>query len=605
MNRSVIVNLTAIILINCISTSHAKPNPGNKKRTTLITTTVKNAASTELSFGITPGDQLSVQAGLDKAINAGATRVVVPPGIYRLVSPPGSGSHIYLHDVSNLTIEAKGVTFLLQTDQQGINFSHCKNVTLRGCVIMHEIPPFTQGIIESVSADRKSIQVRIHAGYPGLDAPGRPANTTGYLFDRKTRQWKRGGLDYSTEKIDLIKNGVYDLHFGGSLDKAVEISDLIAFRGTGGQDIFLGDCAKMRIEDVTIRNGGGFCVHEADGDGDNYYRYTLTYGPIPAGGTEKPLIACNADAFHSSSNRHGPTLEKCRFEGMPDDGVPIHGSYSLVAAASDDHLIVSDRQFRVGDPIHLFNATCEYSGEAKVIAVKNLPDYHADQKSKLSRFANLSQRSFTELTLDKPVKAEFDWMVSNPNADGSNYIVRGCVIRNHRARGMLLKAENGLVENNLVDGSTIDGIVLSPELWWNEACYSRNVIIRNNTIRNCGYAMVGPWVQQAGALTVLGEGKGEPGHRNIVIENNTFEDNNGMNILIHSASDVQIKGNRFIRAQQQSSDRGKDSFDPTSLIYITLSNNVRLEKNTIVGKRPFGKAFVTITPTAHGVTEAK
>jgi hypothetical protein len=61
---------------------------------------------------------------------------------------------------------------------------------------------------------------------------------------------------------------------------------------------------------------------------------------------------------------------------------------------------------------------------------------------------------YFEITLDAPLAADFDYLASNPAATGSGYILRGNTIANHRARGMLLKADHGLVEGNTIDGSS-------------------------------------------------------------------------------------------------------------------------------------------------------
>ena len=121
-------------------------------------------------------------------------------------------------------------------------------------------------------------------------------------------------------------------------------------------------CEKINIDGLTILGGTGFCVHEDGGEGDSRYAYTLTYPPKPDGATAAPLIASNADAFHSGGVRRGPTLENCSFEGMCDDGIPIHGYYGLVVERQDagKTLLMAgpwDRSFfRAGDPIRVLDS---------------------------------------------------------------------------------------------------------------------------------------------------------------------------------------------------------------------------------------------------------
>jgi len=534
--------------------------------------------------------QVDVQGLLDDAVRGGKTRVVIPAGVYPL--PPTAGRWcLALRDVHDLEIDARGVECVLSDPAKGgLEFSRCRNVRLRGLTLRHDPPPFTQGRVEAVA--EKSVDVRIDTGYPGIE--GRAA---GYVFDPKTRRIKAGSLDLGPERVERLREGFFRLHYAEKT--TVVAGDLMAFRGPGVTDIYLGVCAGMALEEVTIRSGGGFCVHEDGGEGGNRYRYTVTFGPRPPGATEPPLLSCNADAFHSSSVRQGPTLEGCLFEGMGDDGIPIHGAYALVLEARAPFLITTDGVLREGDPLRLFNPDGGFAGEAKVVSIRRLRDYVPVGKSRFHGFSDLSRHRYVEVGTEPPLAAGFDWQASNPSAIGSGFVIRNNVIRHHRARGILVKADDGLIEGNTIDGSTIAGIVLAPELWWREACYSRNVAIRNNTIAHCGTASMGPWTTQAGALSVTAELKpgAEPGHRNLVIENNRFVENDGVNLLLQAVDGVVVKGNTFERPAQTATRRGSGrGIDSGALIWISDCRNVRFDANQVTQAGPALTTLVGVGP---------
>ncbi len=467
------------------------------------------------SIRITAENPSSIQEGIEAAGRAGMKRVVIPAGTYRLPKPNG-GAYLSFRNLADLEIDARGVT-LLRTDptKGGINFNRCRNVTVNGMTLLNETPPFTQGTLVGIDPDGRWLEVRIDQGYPAnFDDPQTgEAKTMGDVFDPRTRQWKVGTVDYGVERPERLGPGLFRLNLQWRVKPAsqpVSVGDLMAFRGRLSTDIFLGECSGMVITNVTILHGSGFCVHESGGEGGNHYSYKVTYGPKPAGATASPLIACNADAFHSSGVRKGPIVENCLFEGMPDDGVPIHGNFALVmdSAGREVTLCLAERIFfRNGDPIRFFNQHGHYLAETTIREIATLNQYKPKSPITTDRFKRA--RRFVTLTLDKSVPVDFQCYASDPAANGSGYVVRNNIIRNHRARGMLLKADNGLVEGNTVDGSTIAGIVIAPEIWWNEAGYSRNVIVRKNVIRNTGYAAVGSSDYQAGALTVTGA-TGEP-----------------------------------------------------------------------------------------------
>jgi hypothetical protein len=260
--------------------------------------------------------------------------------------------------------------------------------------------------------------------------------------------------------------------------------------------------------------------------------------------------------------------------------------------------VINNNSFRPGDPLRLFDRKGQPAGEAMVTAVQPLTGFENNgQSQRVTRLDN-THGPYSEVTLDHTLPAGFDDLVSNPAAEGSGYVLRQNTIRNHRARGMLLKADNGLVEGNTIDGSTMGGIVLSPEFWWNEASYSRNVMVRNNTIRHVAYA---PY--QLGAVLIATTENAPTagcGHRRIVLEGNRFVDLNGVNLLITSACDVTVRRNRFIHTQHQAAEAGGRTWGerPDVLIFVTEAQQVRFEGNTASGLGPFNRQLIEATASA-------
>ena len=162
---------------------------------------------------------------------------------------------------------------------------------------------------------------------------------------------------------------------------------------------------------------------------------------------------------------------------------------------------------------------------------------------------------------------------------------------------MLLKADHGLIEDNIIDGSTMGGIVLTPEFWWNEACYSRNVTIHHTTIRRVASAP-----EQLGGV-VIAAIDGAPisglGHQHIVLDDNRFENINGVNLLITSAADVLVKDNVFIHAQYARASVAGASWgeDAGALIFVAEVEPVRFENNVVEDLGPFQQELIHTTPS--------
>jgi hypothetical protein len=550
---------------------------------------------------ITPDHPDSVQRGITEAYRAGEKRVVIPAGTY-YIKPTSAGSHLQFHGMSDFEIDARDVHFVFADQTRGgIEFLNCRSVRWRGASIRFETPPFTQAVVEGIAPDGTWYDVGIEKGYPTNfdDARYFPAKPIGYLFDSRTRRWKHGTYDLYGQKIQRLGADHFRVYWNvpaGPRLHPVAVGDLMAFRGSGPHNVTIVNSTRVSLIGVTVYNAGSFAVWESGGDGDNHYSITVKRGPRPPEAVSDPLFSSTADAFHSTDVRKGPVLEQCYFEAMADDGIAIHGTYSLVFRAEGNKFVINHGTFQPGDPLRLFDRRGQPGGEAVVRSIQPLEGFHNTKKSQRAAVSDHTGGPYFEVTLDRPLPADFDYLVSNPAATGSGYVLRDNTIRNHRARGMLLKADNGLVEGNLIEGSTMGGIVVTPEFWWYEADYSRNVTIRNNTIRQVASAP-----RQLGAVLVAAIGEipiRGCGHQHIVLDGNRFEDLNGVNLFISSACDVTVRNNLFVRPQRFRVEAGGMDEDPGSLIYVTQAKEVRFEDNTILGMGQFNTRIIQVSSTA-------
>ncbi len=546
----------------------------------------------------------SLQKLVDDAHVRHKKKVRIPPGVYT-INAPESGPHLLFHNLSNFEIDARGATLLLQDRTRGgVEFRDCHHVTFRGATIRYRVPPFTQGRVEAIAPDGSWYDVSIDTGYPTELEDRRffPSHPTGYLFDHNTRWWKPAAYDLDASRVERLQPSLFRFYWRRPMPPPVEpvaVGDLIAFRGAGRHNLTILNSAAMHIDGVTILNAGSFAVWENGGAGGNRYRIRVMRGPRPEGATTDPLLSSTADAFHSVNVRRGPLVEHSYIESMPDDGIAIHGTYALIFEGAGDRIVINKSTFLPGDPIRIYDAGGSPAAEATVRTVNQMPDYINTRKSSRVTLSDNTRGPYFQLVLDRPVKVAFDYLAENPAAAGAGYIIRYNIIRNHRARGMLLKAPNGLVEHNEIDGSTMGGIVLTPEFWWNEAGYSRNVIIRDNTVRHVAYAP-----HQLGGVVIAALNGDFPalgyGNQNIVIEHNRFEGINGVNLLITSAKDVQVRNNLFIGAQTESAQTAGEKWgeDSGALIFVTEAADVRFSGNKVLDLGSFNRKLVEATSSA-------
>ncbi len=537
---------------------------------------------------ISPDHPELVQQGILAVYAAGQKSVVVPAGVY-VIPPQPTGIHLDLENIANFEIDARGATFVFQdVTTTGILFNNCDSVMFHGATLYYGTPPFSQGVIRAVAADSSSLDVQIEKGYPtNLDDPKYfTPQIIGHLFDSTTRLWKRNvDGDIFGTKTQRLGPNTFRV-FTNSLAGGVA-GDLVGFRsGTGDHVIRVSSCSRMTLMDLTILNSATFGIAEGPGRdlGPNHYKaITIKRGNRPPGAATDPLFSTGADGLNSTEARYGPDVENCHFEFMPDDGIAVSGHYSWVMEASRNTLI---------------DANDRVAGEAVVTNVIPLPNYTNTRKSQRRTVQDFTVGPYYQITLDRPLKAGFDDLAGNPNASGAGFLLLNNSIMNNREHGIILTASDGIVESNLIDGSTVVGIGIGPSFYWSAAGYSRNLVIRNNTIRNVGY-----WGGATAALVLAPDVGPTPagGFQNVLIDGNTFEDFDITAMFISSASGVAISNNTLRNLQNFVSvplnNLGEDVI-PGTLVFVTQSDAVQFQGNTASQLGPSNTAFVQASPSA-------
>ncbi|CAF1343368.1 unnamed protein product, partial [Adineta ricciae] len=516
--------------------------------------------------------------------------ITLTPGIYRIPFNDQPNSNIILSYLRNYVINAQDVTLLmLDNRKRGITFYNCYNVTVRGSLIIrNDVIPFTQGTIESIHAN--SFILNIHDGYPTTldDSTYFSIETPYYIFDRHTHRLKDKTFDYYNRNVTRIDSHRFQVTFYITLGAEIAVGDLVSMRGKGNMGILTEVSEKMHYVDVIVEYAGSIAWFEMEGMGNNRYeRISVRPGPKPLGATEEPLMSANADGFHSSNVFHGPTVINSFFTQMPDDGIAIHGEYQIIRQVNENIIIIMRKYswlyYRINDRVVIMGEDGVPKGETRVLRIRTLPmDYLPLITPTWPHFQN--HHYYYELELETNLNGTIvsNDFISDIDRTGSGYVLQGNTILNHRARGILVKARDGLIESNLINGSSMAAIVMQPELWWAEGNYAEHVIIRNNTLMKCGYATSDLSTEQAGVLTIFGTGKSQVayGHDTITIENNLFVENDGVHMILDGLQNSVVKGNRFYNGQHNVNDRGSNyGWDGGVLVYVNRAKAITLQGN--------------------------
>lgn len=548
----------------------------------------------------------------------GRPRVVIPPGTYRLAPAAGSAVVLPIGPAKNLEIVADGVTLVCTVRTRAVEFRRCTGVSLRGLTVDYDPLPFTQGKVVAVAEDKGSLDVRLDAGYP------REAWSRIDLIDPATRFRKKGMPFLWGTRAELVAPDVVRVSLK-EIGAAASVGDLASLsagpeRGGIPHAITLEDSADTTLRNVTIHAAPGMGLVDAGGDGGTrLVGCKVVPGPRPAGATEDRLLATSWDALQHQTARRGPVVEDCTIESAGDDSWSVTGGDWMILRADGDRLVLAPRgddpgaRLRPGDRLR---AALD-SPEAIVREAADVPrDKAGVDAAILDKIRTAEQwsvwrvsRRTVQVVLDRPSPWAAGRSVFCPDLQN-----RGFVFRNNRVhspgRGALIKAFDGLIEGNTFDTAHA-AVTVCPELPNEAAAGLRNLVIRNNTIVETGYFCPAPWSSQAGAISISATEGGQAlrpagafGH--IAIEGNTFRGVCGPNIVVTSARDVLIRGNRFADVMRTTPPTTGAAYgiDPACVLWIDRSDGVRLEGNVVEKMGPFGKRTLFLGPGTKNVTGA-
>jgi hypothetical protein len=188
--------------------------------------------------------------------------------------------------------------------------------------------------------------------------------------------------------------------------------------------------------------------------------------------------------------------------------------------------------------------------------------------------------------LDQSVSIEPGTAVYILERQGDGFIVHDNVIRNKRARGILIKASDGLIDNNVIEWNGMSGIVISPEFYWMGSGPSRNITISNNTLKECWMQAEHWGASQAGAICVTAaklEGGFSPAgiQNDITISNNTMDGCYGVQILTTSAKNILIENNTVSNWKNRNHGANLGLIG-NYMVWLENCDRVRLNNNQVI-----------------------
>ncbi|MGK0290017.1 MAG: hypothetical protein ACI86H_001472 [bacterium] len=290
------------------------------------------------------------------------------------------------------------------------------------------------------------------------------------------------------------------------------------------------------------------------------------------------MITATADATHFCNVKGAIIIKNCTFENMLDDGSNIHGTYVRVNKIIDDYTLAVETY-------HPHQSGFLFGEEGDVVQVLDQKNLQTITEPMILKKVKRVNEKISFITFNKPITnkvALYDGIENiswQPTA-----IIENNVIRNNRARSLILKTRKKVIVRNNHFSSQMASFRITGDLGlWNESSPSEDLLIENNVIENSVYGGNG-----AQAIFLIDpqyvdkknfEGKYS---KNITIRNNVIKTFDSSILVAMSVDGLIFENNQIIQT-----DAYKPIFPDADNLSIINCNNVVIKGNTY--KRLDGK----------------
>ena len=545
-------------------------------------------------FGADPTGVRDSTAAVNAAIVhactfAGPVRVLFPPGTYQLYPDEATVRELYVSNTvgadpahrlkriamlvegaHDLTIDGGGSRVVLHGEQTIFAALRSSRVTLTGFDLDWRTPRVVD--LAVVASEGSTRDLRIPEGYgydvvegrrlrvASEDSPvtGRPYwvyddladGLYAQVLDTATGRSHRSGdtraLFDGVTDIKEVAPGILRVTWAGEARALPRVGTVLQIRTTTRDHpgMLAFQSSDVTISDMRVGFLHGFGILDQMGDG-----FTVRGVDFRAPADGGRHTAAFADLVHVSGDRGHVLIEDNTFGFAHDDAVNVHGTYVQFVSGCGTEATFEFRHpetagfpvFHAGDEVCFVDRTTmlDVPGWVGVVVEVDGPTGF-DHRHDLTRMT---------LTFDRPIPDVVDGgrYVAENLTYGPGLTVRGNRFAAIPTRGVLATTRRPvLIEGNVFDGVEMASILISADAnAWYESGAVRDVTIRRNT-----FLRPHPDTQDQPVILIAPEAE-RPGqgkvHRNIRIEDNTFDVGDSTVLEATSVDGLTFTGNLILR----------------------------------------------------------
>lgn len=484
----------------------------------------------------------------------------------------------------SVEIEGNGAEFIFHGQVAPFQFENCGAINVTGLTLDWDIPFSFQGEVIAVNekegwrdikpfTDGFSWELKKGRVYfPEVDGFSFDYMGSTLAFDEEYKRVVHGAWDLSSNPryVEELSNG--NLRFHEALRYYPPVGSILHSKGDKAHNRYAPAFQIKESQNILLE---GITIHHALGMGFLFERseeITISKSGIYVRDGSDRVVSTIADATHFANCKGTILVEDCRFMHMLDDGTNVHGTYVEVDAILDEHTV------RVG-LIHFEQTGFKFADSGDEVWFIQNPDPSRGEVNEVTETKFINEK-YTELIFKNAIPNDLKkGDILENKTWNPTFTMRGCTIKDHRARNVVIKTPEKIIIENNEFSSMMSSILFRGEtFFWYESGAVNDVVIRNNNFKYCAYSgsphaimTVTPRLGKGFDKTILYDS-------NIVFENNTIENFDNAIIWADRVNGLIIRNNTIKRT-----DDPRALYPERPQFELINSKNVVIEKNRYEG----------------------
>lgn len=554
------------------------------------------------NFGATPDDGVddtrAIKRALDECRKHEVSRLVFEPGQYDFNPLYAGERYLFvsnndeglkriafdLREMTNLTVDGQGASLMFHGFINPFVIEQSENVRLENFSIDFSRPFHSEAIILDVQETHMDLEIL--EGFPfavrrgllyftGFEDVGEVMNTVAKMEVYESSHL----LEYDTEKREtaFMARDYFFVREGGGysathLEGRKVRLNVSGLRGTVGNTMVFGpnhrdhpgfvvsDSAEVAFENITIHHAGGMGVL-----GQRSHNITVNNCRVTP--PEGRINSVTADATHFVNCTGKIELTNNLFENQKDDATNIHGIYQRIIEQTGDRSAI----VRLMHNQQMGFDYLQPGVEVEFVRGQSLRTFATRKVDS----ANWINKELAEVTFTQSLPE--DLLENDAIAEIRDYplvIISNNIIRNNRARGMLLNCRGRtVVEDNYFHAPGAAILFEGDASYWFEQGGVNNCIIRNNIFDHCMFGVWGKAVIDVKA-GIYEDRDQSRYNKNILIEGNTFRVFDDVTLLHAYCVDGLIWKNNTVEKTDAYPDRKRDA----ARFIVEHSDNISIDE---------------------------